>query len=89
MSKVSVSNDRSNEGPSLDRSLVSKHSSDLTAPTHSEEARGLDFVYCDEGKYSDLYWDPQSGFWGYQLDPNAWTTISQSSNSSTSDSSVC
>lgn len=37
--------------------------------------------------YSDLQWDPQTGFWGYPIDEHAWTDGIQTSDCSTLDSS--
>jgi hypothetical protein len=82
--KVSALNDRSNERSSLDRPLMRKTSSELTELSYSRQTHELEPVLCDDERYSGLIWDPQSNFWGYQIEANAWSDNDQSFNSNSS-----
>ena len=70
----------------FDRSLRDT-SSGLTDVCLSSEIRGSDIAEAENSGYSDLHWDPRTGFWGYHTNKHAWTDA-ETSDGSISDSSV-
>jgi len=80
------SRDLSDRRSSFDRSLrdTSSGVTDFSLPS---ENRVLD-VETENSSYSDLHWDPQTGFWGYHINERAWTGTAETSDGNISDSSV-
>jgi hypothetical protein len=80
----------SNDEPSSEKLIALEH------PLFEDVKSCADVVFTDRiqsdalyNGYSDLCWDPQTGFWGWRGDDNAWADTSQSSDNSTSDFNVC